>query len=125
MFIISVVLNNFIMENFKTNLGFEFSLEVQSIDRNSKTQDVFVSSDGMECTVKAPASHDLIDIAGSKKVQDIVNAYVVGLLSLNISEKMLSKGKDFKIQVSGNIILHVDYNQYIGPEAIINFINNQ
>ena len=125
MFIIFVVLNNFIMEYFKTNLGFEFSLETQSIDKNSETQNVFVSSDGMEYTVKAPASHDLIDIASSKKVQDIVNAYGIAFLSLNISEKMLSKGKGFKIQVSGNIILHVDYNQYIGPKEIINFINNQ
>ena len=113
------------MEYFKTNLGFEFSLETQSIDKNSETQNVFVSSDGMEYTVKAPASHDLIDIASSKKVQDIVNAYGIAFLSLNISEKMLSKGKGFKIQVSGNIILHVDYNQYIGPKEIINFINNQ
>src|SRR5699024_2076836 len=125
MFIIFVVLNKIIMEYFKTNLGFEFSLETQSIDKNSETQNVFVSSDGMEYTVKVPASLDLIDIAASKKVQDIVNAYGIAFLSLNISEKMLSKGKDFKIQISGNIILHVDYNQYIGPEEIINFINNQ
>lgn len=113
------------MENFKTNLGFEFSLETQSIDKNSETQDVFVSSDGMECTVKAPASHNLIDIAGSKQVQDIINSYEFGLLSVDVAKEMLSKGKDFKIQVSGNIALYVDYNQYIGPEAIRNFINNQ
>lgn len=113
------------MKNFKTNLGFEFSIEVQSIDRNSKTQKVLISSDGMECTVEAPASHDLVDIRESNQVQDIVNSYEFGVLSADISEKMLSKGKDFKIQVSGKIILHVDYNQYIGPEEIRNFINNQ
>lgn len=113
------------MENFKTNLGFEFSIATQSIDKNSEMQNVLVSSDGMECTVKAPASHDLVDIARSKQVQDIVNSYEFGLLSADIAKEMLSKGKDFKIQVSGNIILHVDYNQYIGPKEIINFINNQ
>lgn len=113
------------MENFKTNLGFEFSIATQSIDKNSETQDVLVYSRTMHFSVNVPASSDLIDIASSKKVQDIVNAYGVGFLSLNISEKMLSKGKDFKIQVSGNIVLYVDYNQYIGPEEIINFINNQ
>lgn len=125
MFIIFVVLNNFIMEYFKTNLGFEFSIATQSIDKNSGMQDVLVYSKTMHYSVNVPASNDLIDIASSKKVQDIVNAYGIAFLSLNISEKMISKGKDFKIQVSGNIILYVDYNQYIGPEEIINFINNQ
>lgn len=113
------------MENFKTNLGFKFLLDIQSIDKNSETKDVFVFSDSVEFTVKAPASHDLVDIAGSKQVQDVVNSYEFGVLSADVLEKMLSKGKDFKIQVSGNIILHVDYNQYIGPEAIRNFLNNQ
>lgn len=113
------------MKNFKTNLGFEFSIAIQSIDKNSETQDVLVYSKTMHYSVNVPASQDLTDVAASKKVQDIVNSYGVAFLSLNISEKMLSKGKDFKIQVSGNIILIVDYNQYIGPEAIRNFINNQ
>lgn len=113
------------MENFKTNLGFEFSLATQSIDKNSETKDVFVFSDSVGFTVKAPASHDLVDIAGSKQVQDIINSYEFGLLSVDVAKEMLAKGKDFKIQVSGNIVLYVDYNQYVGPEAIINFINNQ
>ena len=113
------------MEYFKTYLGFEFSIATQSIDKNSETQTVFVSSDGMEYTVKAPASHDLVDIARSKQVQDIVNSYEFGFLSADVAKEMFAKGKDFKIQVSGNIILHVDYNQYIGPEEIINFLNNQ
>lgn len=125
MFIIFVVLNNFIMKNFKTNLGFEFSIEVQSIDKNSGMQDVLIYSESMHCSVNVPASHDLVDIRESNQVQDIVNSYEFGVLSADVSEKMLSKGKDFKIQVSGKIILHVDYNQYIGPEEIINFINNQ
>ena len=88
------------MENFKTNLGFEFSIATQSIDKNSGTQDVFVFSDGMQCTVEAPASHDLIDVAASKKVQDIVNSYEFGVISADVSKKMLAKGKDFKIQVA-------------------------
>ena len=113
------------MKKFKTNLGFEFSLETQSIDKNSGTQVVLVSSDGMEYTVKAPASLDLVDISESMQVQDIINYYEFGVLSADVSKEMLSKGKDFKIQVSVNIILHVDYNQYIGPEAINNFLNNQ
>ena len=113
------------MEYFKTNLGFEFSLEVQSIDKNNGSQDVLVYSNAMNCSINGPASNDLIDVASSKKVQDIVNSYEICSLTLHISEKMLSKGKDFKIQVSGKIILHVDYNQYIGPEAIRNFLNNQ
>ena len=125
MFIIFVVLNKIIMKKFKTNLGFEFSLETQSIDKNSGTQVVLVSSDGMEYTVKAPASLDLVDISESMQVQDIINYYEFGVLSADVSKEMLSKGKDFKIQVSVNIILHVDYNQYIGPEAINNFLNNQ
>lgn len=114
------------MEYFKTNLGFEFSLETQSIDKNSGTQDVFVSSDGVGFTVEGPASSDLIDVSASKKVQDIVNSYEICSLTLHISEKMISKGKDFKIGlIDGYIMLSVDYNQYIGPEAIRNFINNQ
>lgn len=126
MFIIFVVLNNFIMEYFKTYLGFEFSLETQSIDKNSETQNVFVSSDGMECTVKAPASHDLIDIAGSKQVQNLVNSYELGIITVEIAKAMLSKNMGFKVQVSnGDVVLICGYSQYIGPEAINNFLNNQ
>lgn len=113
------------MKNFKTNLGFKFSLETQSIDKNSETKYVLVCSEHMNFSVNVPTSRDLIDVSSLKRVQDTINSYEFGLLSADIAKEMFAKGKDFKIQISGNIILHVDYNQYVGPEEIINFINNQ